>query len=90
MARRLAQFKITNDLVREVLCLPEGSYIVQIAFDSSNPYVIDRWLITVESPDFPELTEGAKPIEICPSFGVDYDAKMPQALFLNWGLPKSE
>lgn len=81
--KRLAQFKITYPLLRELLLLPANCDIVQIKHDPTCP---DRGVIFVASKDFPELPEGGEPVEVCPSFE-NIDGK---AWFVDWNLPRDQ
>jgi hypothetical protein len=60
-SRRLRRFEITHELLTEILLLPAGARVEQIAV---SPDLHDAAQITVSAPDFDELKDGDE-IPVC-------------------------
>jgi hypothetical protein len=58
---RAIRFRITPELLRQSLQLPEKTTVRGLYEDFSSPELI--WWIVLESEDFPEVAEGARPTE---------------------------
>ena len=58
---RAIRFRITPELLRQSLQLPEKTTVRGLYEDSVSPELI--WWIVLESEDFPEVPEGARPTE---------------------------
>jgi hypothetical protein len=60
-----AQFRLSSDLLCQLLLLPEGSEITGIQMHPYEPFTIQ---ITASHPDLPAVAEGDRFPEISPSY----------------------
>lgn len=73
MARHLAQFNVSSDLIRSVFAIPEGTTILDIVQRKDNPGV---FVFVVEHPDLlPETPETAAPLEISPVIRANHEKR---------------
>ena len=61
--RHMAKFKLTAELLRKALNMPDGTEIYNIVRAEMWP---DTFVFFVEHPELPEIPEGGQPYEITP------------------------
>ena len=79
---RAIRFRITPELLRTSLQLPENTVIRGLYEDHSSPEII--WWIVLESEDFPEVPEGARPAEAMAT--ITRDEEFEHFYEFDWGL----
>lgn len=65
MARKIAQFAVSGEILRQVMGLPDATLIYAITQRSDRP---DEFVFYVEHPDLPEMIEGGTPAVADPMF----------------------
>lgn len=64
MARHMASFEVSAQVLIEALGMPKDTDIYAIA---RHDFVPDVFVFVVEHPDLPELPEGARAVRITPT-----------------------
>jgi hypothetical protein len=84
--KRAARFRVTPELLKQALKMPDDANVIRLYED---PHRIEpHWWIMVESEELPEVAEGAAPIEISPNIEVDYDDQGTAIAYRwDWGIP---
>jgi len=82
------RFRITPDLLKQRLQLPKNTTIRALYQDCLSPELI--WWIVLESEDFPEVAEGARPTEAMAQVKVHIAENGPKSVVeFDWGLDGS-
>ncbi len=84
MSRKMIQFQVSADLIKEALAMPGDTQIYNIIRHDYNP---DVFVFFVEHPDFGEILEASAPPELSPIITADYDKKPSTWLTFEWGKP---
>lgn len=82
MSLHAGQFKVSLDLLAEMLHLPEGAAIAAITSEKSIGVFDRSAIVVVLSDDLPEWQEGAQPVELNPAWDTYDDV----TTFNNWGI----
>lgn len=82
MGRRLAQFDIAEELIKQALAMPDDAEIYNIVRHGYRP---GTFVFVVEHPDFDELIEGEMPPSITPTIEADYEKRPATWLTFSWG-----
>jgi len=80
------RFRITPELLKQSLQLPENTIVRGLYEDAVAPELI--WWIVLESDDFPEVAEGARPTEAMAT--VTRDLALEHIYEFDWGLDVSD
>lgn len=85
LSMRQARLVVSPELLREVLCLPEGTEIFVVGGINDDKGALLRAELYVRHPDLPALAEG----EAIPTASPTYEMiERPQTVrFLYWNLP---
>ena len=81
MTRKMVQFQVAVELIRDALAMPDDARIYNIVRHDYNP---NTFIFYVEHPDFDEVNEGAMPPEITPIIEADYKKKPSTWLTFSW------
>jgi len=81
------RFRITPELLKQSLQLPENTIVRGLYEDPESPDLI--WWIVLEGDDFPEVAEGARPTEAMVTVTKDLVALGHMNQF-DWGLDVSD
>lgn len=82
MGRRIVRFKVTGELIKQSLGMPDDANIYSILRDGLNPDVFEFF---VEHPDFDVVGEGCYPPEITPVITIDFDKRPSTWSTFDWG-----
>lgn len=83
MNRRMVRFKVTSELIKQALGMPDNANIYSIFRDGLRPDVFEFF---VEHPDFDVVDEDSYPPEIAPVITVDFDKRPSTWSTFDWGL----
>lgn len=83
---KLIQFKVTEELIRQALAIPDEAEIVNIV---RHEFVPGLFTFYVTHPSFPECLEGALPIEADPVITADYENRPGTWLTIDFRIPIS-
>ena len=79
---RVAQFKLTVEVLEGMLVLPEGTRVIGVEAGIQD----EEMRVWVEHPDFPDVDRGHLAPECMPMWRYDYS--QPVKVFESWGLSK--
>lgn len=82
MKRKMAQFKVSAELIKQSLAMPDDAQIYNITRYEHSPNVFTFF---VEHPDFKEIEESSSVPEISPIIEVNYEKRPSTWLTFNWG-----
>ena len=68
MSKNMARVRVSSDVLLGALHFPDGTTLYDIQRDST-PYT---YLLYVEHPELPEVSEGSMPMVICPIYTKTY------------------
>lgn len=81
MSRKVAQFQVSAQLIKEALAMPKKTKIHNIVRHDYNSNV---FVFFVEHPDFDEIEDGEVPPELTPIIEADYEKRPSTWLTFNW------
>jgi len=81
---KLIQFKITEQLIRQALAIPDEAEIVNIVRDE---FVHGLFTFYVTHPSFPECLEGELPIEASPVVTANYENRPETWMTIDFRIP---
>lgn len=83
MARHMGKFHVTGALLRTALAMPDLTNIYNIV---RHEFLPDEFVLYVEHPDLPELSEGESPPMLYPTIVVDHDKRPEMWATFDWGI----
>jgi hypothetical protein len=83
---KLIQFKVTEQLIRQSLAIPDGAEIINIV---RHEFVPGLFTFYVTHPSFPECVEGALPVEADPVITANYENRPETWLTIDFRIPIS-
>jgi hypothetical protein len=83
---KLIQFKVTEQLIRQSLAIPDEAEIINIV---RHEFVPGLFTFYVTHPSFPECVEGALPVEANPVITANYENRPETWLTINFRIPIS-
>lgn len=84
---KLIQFRVTEQLIRQALVIPDDAEIVNIV---RHDYVPGLFTFYVTHPSFPECLEGSLPVEANPVITVNYENRPETWMTIDFNIPKSD
>ena len=81
-SRRMAQFSVTKELLEQSLALPDGTQLRNI---TRHPKIPGQFIMFIEHSDFPEMNEGAMPIDLAPKISADFSKRPGTWLTFDFG-----
>jgi len=82
MKRKMVQFQVSAELIKEALAMPAAAQIYNITRHEYSP---DVFVFLVEHPDFEEIAEASAPPEVTPIIEADYEKRPSTWITFNWG-----
>ena len=83
---KLIQFKVTEKLIRQALAIPDEAEITNIIRHEFIPGIFTFY---VTHPSFPEVTEGALPVEVSPVITAKHENRPETWLSIDFRIPIS-
>ena len=83
---KLIQFKVTEQLIRQALAIPDEAEIVNIV---RHEFVPGLFTFYVTHPSFPECLEGALPVEASPIVTVNSENRPETWMTIDFRIPIS-
>lgn len=83
---KLIQFKVTEQLIRQALAIPDDAEIINIIRHDFVPGVFTFY---VTHPSFPDVLEGALPVEASPIIKANYENRPETWLTIDFRIPIS-
>ena len=84
---KLIQFKVTEQLIRQALAIPDEAEIVNIMRHEIVPGIFTFY---VTHPSFPECLEGALPVETNPVVTANFENRPETWLTIDFNIPISD